>query len=358
MFNKLEQILNRYNYLMAALMQPEVLQQVTTMKSYSQELSSIKNIVDKYLEYKEVDKYRQEVLYILETSTDRELVEMGRIELLDIKAKIVDITEQLKVLLLPSDPDDTKDVIVEIRAGVGGDEAAIFAMDLVMMYLRYAAKQGWEVSIPEIDNLLATKSIKEAILTIKGKDVYSKLKYESGVHRVQRVPDTETKGRIHTSTASVVVYPSRDDIEVTISDKDVRIDLYHSSGAGGQNVNKVETAIRLTHLPTGIVVACQDERSQFKNKERAFSILRAKLFDYYNSQEMESLNNVKKIAIGSGDRSEKIRTYNFPQQRVTDHRINESLYDLDNFMQGNLDELLNKLRIADQAQQLLNLNLN
>lgn len=355
MFNKLEKILDRYNYLTEALTQPEVLQQLDLMKSHTQELAAITDIVNCYLEYKKADAYKTELLAILNSSQDKELIEMSKLELGSIKSQINSLTDNLKFLMLPKDPDDGKDVIIEIRAGVGGDEAAIFAMDLVLMYLKYAIKHGWEVSIPEIDNLLATKSVKEAILTIKGKDAYSKLKYESGVHRVQRVPDTEAKGRIHTSTASVVVYPAREDLEINIADKDVRIDLYHSSGAGGQNVNKVETAIRLTHLPTGIVVACQDERSQLKNKERAFSILRAKLFDYYNSQEVATLNNTKKIAIGTGDRSEKIRTYNYPQQRVTDHRINESIYDLDNFMAGNLDELLDKLRIADQAQQLLNI---
>ena len=351
MTEKLEKIVERYNFLTEEIAKPEVIANNNSWKKLVKEHSSLTPIVECYEQYRKVESNLSEALQLAETENDKEMLEMLREEISSDKKRREELQEQLKVLLLPKDPNDDKNVIVEIRAGAGGEEAALFANEIRRMYYMFAEKNHWkgeEINIEE--NELG--GLKEGSFMVVGEGAYSKFKFESGVHRVQRVPDTESQGRIHTSTITVAVLPEAPDVDIEIADKDVKVDTYRSSGAGGQHVNKTESAIRLTHLPTGIVVNCQDERSQIKNREKAFAILKSKLYDYYQTQANAEYAAARRSQVGTGDRSERIRTYNFPQGRVTDHRIGLTLYSIDSFMNGNIDEMVEALRLADQTAKL------
>lgn len=351
MTEKLEKIVERYNFLTEEIAKPEVIANNNSWKKLVKEHSSLNPIVECYEQYKKVESNLSEALQLAETENDKEMLEMLREEISSDKKRREELQEQLKVLLLPKDPNDDKNVIVEIRAGAGGEEAALFANEIRRMYYMFAEKNHWKVEEINIEeNELG--GLKEGSFMVVGEGAYSKFKFESGVHRVQRVPDTESQGRIHTSTITVAVLPEAPDVDIEIADKDVKVDTYRSSGAGGQHVNKTESAIRLTHLPTGIVVNCQDERSQIKNREKAFAILKSKLYDYYQTQANAEYAAARRSQVGTGDRSERIRTYNFPQGRVTDHRIGLTLYSIDSFMNGNIDEMVEALRLADQTAKL------
>ncbi len=351
MNRKLDDIYLRYEKLGELLADQSVLADMATWKKYAKERSDIEETALKYGEYKKVEEEMKDVENTLQDETDRDMKALLEEEYYNCKDKLGKISEELKILLLPKDPNDDKNVIMEIRSGAGGEEAALFAGDLYRMYLRYADKNRWKAE--EIDiNETELGGIKEVVFSISGKGAYSKLKYESGVHRVQRVPETESQGRIQTSTVTVAVLPEAVDVEINIDEKDLKIDTYRSSGAGGQHVNKTESCIRMTHLPTGIVVTCQDERSQLKNREKAMKVMKSRLYDYYNSQYQSEYAENRKNQIGTGDRSERIRTYNFPQGRITDHRIGFTAYNLDEFMLGDIDAMVEALTLADREARL------
>ncbi len=350
MIDKLESIEKRYEELSKSLSQKEVISNTELYKKYSKEFKELGDIVELYRKLKTINKELKDA-EDLAKSDDSEMKELAKQEINDLTSEKEKILSDIKKLLLPKDPMEGRNIIMEIRAGVGGDEAALFAHDLFKMYFNYAEKKGWKVEIMD-SHPTDIGGLKEIVFSISGKDVYKYLKYESGVHRVQRVPETEASGRIHTSTATVAVLPEAEEVDVKINPDDLRIDIYHSSGHGGQNVQKVATAIRIIHKPTGIMVTCQDERSQLQNKIKAMRILRARLYDLYQKQSEEKIVSQRRAQIGRGNRNERIRTYNFPQGRVTDHRINLSLYNLEEILEGNIDELVNALIEAEQKERL------
>ena len=348
MFDKLENVEKRYEELNQKISDPEVIANQTEWQKLMKEHADIADIVEKYREYKKVV---QSIEDLKEMLNDKEMHDLAQAELDENKEKLPKIEEELKLLLVPKDPNDDKNVIVEIRGGAGGEESSLFAADLFRMYSMYAEKKHWKL---EVVNLNETElgGIKEVTFMITGKGAYSRLKFESGVHRVQRVPDTESSGRIHTSTATVAVLPEVSDVEIEINPTDLKVDTFRSSGAGGQHINKTESAIRITHIPTGVVVECQTERSQIQNRETAMSMLRAKLYEAELEKQTKEQADARRSQVGSGDRSEKIRTYNFPQGRITDHRIGMSIYQMENFLNGDLDEMIDNLIAADRAERL------
>ena len=355
MTSKLQSVLDRYDKLNELIMDPQVISDQNSYKKYTKELSDIAETVDKIKELIKIETERADAEESLSIETD---AEMRELLFQEIKALIKEqdrVDQELKLLLIPKDENDDKSVIVEIRAGAGGEEAALFAYELYRMYVGFADKHRYKTE--EIDgNFTELGGVKEVTFSVSGNGVYGKLKFESGVHRVQRVPETESQGRIQTSTATVAVLPEVEDVEVKIEEKDLKIDTYRASGAGGQHVNKTESCIRMTHLPTGIVVTCQDERSQIKNREKALNVMKSRLYDYYNSQYRKEYDENRKSQIGTGDRSERIRTYNFPQGRITDHRIGFTLFSLENFLSGSIDEMIEALQIADREAKLANEN--
>ncbi len=349
--DKLKSIKEKYDALSEQIVRPEIIADNKEWTRLVKEHSSLEPIVGAYESYCKIQTDIDGAKEMLHSETDPELLEMAKEELEEKKAALQKVEDNLKILLLPTDPNDEKNVIIEIRGGAGGEEANLFAAELVRMYKMWAAMHRFKVE--DVDsNETELGGIKEAVFQISGESVYRLLKFESGAHRVQRVPETETQGRIHTSTATVAVLPEAEDVVVEINEKDLKIDTYRSGGAGGQHVNKTDSAVRMTHLPTGIVVQCQDERSQIKNREKAMRVLKSKLYDYYQSQVDQEYSANRKSQVGTGDRSERIRTYNFPQGRVTDHRINMTLYSIGTFMDGNIDEMLEALRLADQTAKL------
>lgn len=352
MFDKLDFILEKYEELAMKVSDPDVINDQPSWQKYIKEMGEMGPIVNKYKEYKKAKEGIADAREMLEAG-DEELKELAKMELSELEDKLPQMEEELKILLLPKDPNDEKNVILEIRAGTGGEEAALFAQDLLRMYLRYAERRGWKTEIMDMNDT-GIGGVKEAIVLIKGKGAYSRLKYESGTHRVQRVPETESSGRIHTSAATVAVLPEVDDVEVEIDPNDVRVDVYRSSGNGGQCVNTTDSAVRLTHIPTGLVVTCQDEKSQIKNKEKAFKVLRSRLYDLKLKEQNDEISAERRSQVGSGDRSERIRTYNFPQGRVTDHRIGLTIYKLDSFLDGEIDEVVDGLITSDQAEKMKN----
>ncbi|ASR40424.1 peptide chain release factor 1 [Ligilactobacillus agilis] len=352
LFDRLQMLEDRYEELGELLSDPEVIADTKRFTELSKEMADLRETVEKYNQYKEVSQRISDDEEMLnEGLDDDEMTEMVKAELADSKDEKQALEEEIKILLIPKDPNDDKNIIMEIRGAAGGDEASLFAGDLFNMYSKYAERQGWSIEV--IDrNMTEVGGFKEIAMLINGKNVYSKLKYESGAHRVQRVPVTESAGRVHTSTATVVVMPEAEDVEIELDPKDIRVDVYRSSGAGGQHINKTSSAVRMTHLPTGIVVAMQDQRSQQQNREKAMKILKARVYDYYASQEQDAYDENRKSAVGTGDRSERIRTYNYPQNRVTDHRIGLSLNKLDRIMNGELEDIIDALILFDQTKAL------
>ena len=354
MFDKLEDLLHHYEELMNTLSEPDVANDSTRFRKLMKEQSDLAPIVDAYKEYKQSKQNIEDALEMLELESDEEMRELAKEELNDSKKRVEELEKQLKILLLPKDPNDEKNVIIEIRAGAGGDESALFAAEVYRMYIHYAESQRWKVETLEMDEI-GIGGMKNVNFMISGQGAYSKMKYESGTHRVQRVPATESAGRIHTSTITVAVMPEAEEVDVQIDEKDIRIDVMRASGNGGQCVNTTDSAVRLTHYPTGIVIYSQTEKSQLQNKEKAFALLRAKLNDLKLQQQQDEESALRRSQIGTGDRAEKIRTYNFPQGRCTDHRINLTLYKLDKIMNGDIQEIIDACIAADQAKKLANM---
>ncbi|WP_142336932.1 peptide chain release factor 1 [Bacillus wiedmannii] len=351
MLDRLQAVEDRYEKLNELLSDPEVISDTNKLREYSKEQSNMQETVEVYREYKDVREQLRDAKAMLEDKLDADMRDMVKEEVSELEGQDKELSERLKILLVPKDPNDDKNVIVEVRGAAGGDEAALFAGDLYRMYSRYAEVQGWKTEIIEA-SYTELGGYKEIIFMINGKGAFAKLKFENGAHRVQRVPETESGGRIHTSTATVAVLPEAEEVEISIHEKDVRVDTFASSGPGGQSVNTTMSAVRLTHLPTGVVVSCQDEKSQIKNKEKAMKVLRARVYDKFRQEAQAEYDQNRKQAVGTGDRSERIRTYNFPQNRVTDHRIGLTIQKLDQILQGKLDDFINALVMEDQAQKM------
>ena len=351
MFDKLEDLLIRYEEIMGELQEPDVVNDQSRFRKLMKEQNDLTPIVEAYKEYKNCKQNIEDSLSLLEEESDEEMKELAKEELSESKKRVEELEQELKILLLPKDPNDDKNVIVEIRGGAGGDEAALFAAEIYRMYVKYAESRRWKTEMLSL-NENGIGGFKEVTFMIKGEGAYSRLKYESGVHRVQRVPETESQGRVHTSTTTVAVLPEAEDVELEIDPNDLKIDTFRSSGAGGQHINKTSSAIRITHLPTGMVVECQDERSQYKNKDKALKVLKSRLLKEKQDKQASEIAENRKMQVGTGDRSERIRTYNYPQGRVTDHRIGLTLYKLEEILNGNLDEVIDALVAADRAEKL------
>jgi peptide chain release factor 1 len=351
MLEQLKKIEKRYRELEKQMARPEIATDLNQLQTLAQERSAIEDIVKDYRKYRDAQKALKDTRAMLDEDLDEDMKKLARQEIDSLETELGELTERLRLALLPKDPNDEKDIIMEIRAGTGGNEAALFAADLFRMYTRYAQNQHWNTDIISMSES-GIGGLKEIIFEVKGTGAYSRLKYESGVHRVQRVPVTEASGRIHTSTATVAVLPKAGEVDIDINPDDLKIDVFHSGGAGGQNVNKVATAIRMTHIPTGMVVVCQDERSQLQNKVKAMSVLRTRLLDIERRKQQEQITSDRRSQVGTGERAEKIRTYNYPQDRITDHRINTNIHNLPRFMEGELDELIDALTANEQAEQL------
>ncbi|EAE2178796.1 peptide chain release factor 1 [Listeria monocytogenes] len=355
MYDRLQAVEDRYDELNELLSDPDVVSDPKRLRDLSKEQSGITATVETYREYKNVNEQINETKELLGEKLDDEMREMAKEEFAELQKEKADLEERLKLLLVPKDPNDDKNVILEIRGAAGGDEAALFAGDLFRMYSKYAESRGWKVEIMDA-NPTGIGGYKEIIAMMNGNDVFSRMKYENGAHRVQRVPETESGGRIHTSTATVAILPEAEEVEIELHDKDIRTDTFASTGAGGQSVNTTMSAVRLTHIPTGIVVSMQDERSQLKNKDKAMKVLRARVYDKFEREAREEYDANRKSAVGTGDRSERIRTYNYPQNRVTDHRIGLTIQKLDQIMEGKLDEIIDALILEDQTSKLEHLN--
>lgn len=351
MFSKLENIVKRFEALNQSLSDPKIIANQKEFQKLSKERSDLVELVAAYTQYQEIQKNLKQNKELIEKEKDAELRDLAKEELPALEKQSAELAEKLKILLLPKDPNDARNVYLEIRAGTGGDEAALFAADLFRMYSKYAESIGWKLEVVD-SNATGLKGFKEIIAQVKGDKVYSLLKFESGIHRVQRVPETEQQGRIHTSAVTVAVLPEPDEVDVQINEDDLRIDTFSAGGPGGQHVNKTASAVRITHIPTGLVVSCRDERSQHKNKARAMKLLKVKLFDKMLQEQQNALAKTRKTMVGSGDRSEKIRTYNFPQNRLTDHRIGLTLYQLDRVIDGHLEEVITPLRLHYQTEAL------
>ncbi|MBM7585242.1 peptide chain release factor 1 [Bacillus pakistanensis] len=351
MFDRLQAVEDRYEKLNELLSDPEIVNDPKKLREYSKEQSDIQETVEVYRQYKDITQQFKDAKAMLEEKLDADMREMVKEEVSELEEQIEPLEEKLKFLLIPKDPNDDKNVIMEVRGAAGGDEAALFAGDLYRMYSRYAESQGWKIEIME-SNSTGVGGYKEIIFMINGSGAYSKMKYENGAHRVQRVPETESGGRIHTSTATVACLPEAEEVEVDIHEKDIRVDTFASSGPGGQSVNTTMSAVRLTHVPTGVVVSCQDEKSQIKNKEKAMKVLRARIYDKFQREAQAEYDATRKSAVGTGDRSERIRTYNFPQNRVTDHRIGLTIQKLDQILEGKMDEVIDALIFEDQSKKL------
>jgi len=351
MFLKLEKAEERYKSLNDQLLNIDISKDFNLQKSIMKEIKHLEPIIKKFREYKKINKELEDCKEVLSDSSEQELKEIAELEIKDLNEKIEKTQKELKILLLPKDPNDDKNVIIEIRGGAGGDEAALFASNLFRMYTMHAQKKRWKIEILN-SNETGLGGFKEISFMISGEGAYSEFKFESGVHRVQRVPETESQGRIHTSTVTVAVLPEAEEVEIEINPADLQIDTYRASGAGGQHVNTTDSAIRITHIPTGVVVECQDERSQYKNKDKAMKVLRSRLLDAKRREQAENMDAKRKSQVGTGDRSERIRTYNFPQNRVTDHRIGVTLHCLDSILEGNMEKLIEALKIAEKTNLL------